>query len=147
MRVYRVCSAKYPNLDGEGARLFGGRWNSPGVPVVYTSSSLALAVVETRVHLRIPPIDYIRLTIEIPDAAFHPVEISNASLSPWWPTDLSITRQTGDQHFINKPQVPLRVPSIAVDTEWNLLFHPDWAVKHASIVERAPIGLDHRLWG
>ena len=37
--------------DGEGARGAGGRWNSVGVPVVYVSSTLSLALVEVLVHL------------------------------------------------------------------------------------------------
>lgn len=69
MRVYRVCSSAHSDLDGEGARLYGGRWNSPGLAgglaVVYTASSLALAILETRVHLRRLPVDYVKLTIEI----------------------------------------------------------------------------------
>jgi RES domain-containing protein len=39
-------------FDGEGARLYGGRWNSPGRPVVYTAGSLALAALEVLVHLK-----------------------------------------------------------------------------------------------
>jgi RES domain-containing protein len=139
MRVYRVCSAKYPNLDGEGARLYGGRWNSAGVRVVYTSSSLALAVIETRVHLRTPPVDYIRLTIEIPDTAFRPVEISLSSLNPAWRTDTSLTRKVGDRHFGSTPLVPLRVPSVVVDIEWNLLFHPGRRLMRLSSTRRRSI--------
>ena len=37
--------------DGEGARLEGGRWNSPEIPLVYTSDSAALAALEMLVHL------------------------------------------------------------------------------------------------
>jgi RES domain-containing protein len=146
MRVYRVCSARHPHLDGEGARLYGGRWNSPGIPVVYTSSSLALAMIETRVHLRTPPVDYIRLTIEIPDTAPDSAEIRLASLDPAWRTETSVTRAAGDNHFRSTPLVALRVPSVAVDTEWNLLFHPDWGASHASVVNVAPAGMDPRLW-
>ena len=50
---YRVVKEKYLDsaFDGEGARLYGGRWNSKGVPVVYTSDSLALCSLELFVHL------------------------------------------------------------------------------------------------
>ncbi len=44
----RVSTAAF---DGEGARLFGGRWNSPGVPAVYASESRALALLEVLVGL------------------------------------------------------------------------------------------------
>ncbi|MGH7535750.1 MAG: RES family NAD+ phosphorylase, partial [Gemmatimonadales bacterium] len=50
MRVWRLARAVHRALDGKGARRAGGRWNSPGVPVVYTSGTLSLAVLELLVH-------------------------------------------------------------------------------------------------
>ena len=44
-RTFRVCRARYARLDGTGAQLAGGRWNSPGRAVVYMAESIALAVV------------------------------------------------------------------------------------------------------
>lgn len=73
MLVYRLCRAVHSKLDGEGALRYGGRWNSHGVAVVYTSSSLSLAIVETRVHLIRMPVDYMALAIDVPDAMFDPV--------------------------------------------------------------------------
>ena len=53
MQVWRICRARYADesFTGRGARRFGGRWNSPGVPMVYCSSSLALAAIELFVHI------------------------------------------------------------------------------------------------
>jgi RES domain-containing protein len=53
MRVWRISKAKYAHsaFSGEGARLFDARWNFAGTPMVYTSSSLALAAIEYFVHL------------------------------------------------------------------------------------------------
>jgi RES domain-containing protein len=51
VRVYRVCRARYARLDGEGAKLVGGRWNSPGRTVVYMAESMALAVLENLVRV------------------------------------------------------------------------------------------------
>ena len=48
--VYRVCRWIYANLNGEGARRVGGRWNSQGRPVVYMGQTVALAVLENLVH-------------------------------------------------------------------------------------------------
>jgi RES domain-containing protein len=50
-RVFRVCRARYARLDGAGARLVGGRWNSSGRAVVYMAESIALAVLENLGHM------------------------------------------------------------------------------------------------
>ena len=56
-------------LIGEGARLNGGRWNSPGTTVVYTSGSLALAALENLVHLN-PPVrfEYVAIPLDFDEA-------------------------------------------------------------------------------
>ena len=146
MRVYRVCSARYAELDGEGARLYGGRWNSPGTAIVYAASSLALAILETRVHLRRMPVDYVRLTIQIPETIVPAREVTIPDLDPGWRTDTAVTRRVGDSHFSSTPLIPLKVPSVVVDTEWNLLISADFARLHASIIDKRPIELDSRLW-
>jgi len=51
MRVWRLAVGPHRALDGEGARIYGGRWNSPGVPVVYTATHLSLALLEQLVHV------------------------------------------------------------------------------------------------
>ena len=53
MRLWRICRRVHAAgaFSGEGARLYGGRWTSPGVKVVYASTSLALAAIETFVNL------------------------------------------------------------------------------------------------
>jgi hypothetical protein len=57
-----------------------------------------------------------------------------------------LTRHIGDAHFSGTPLVPLKVPSVVVDTEWNILFSPDYAAAHATAVDKAPIVMDARLW-
>jgi RES domain-containing protein len=53
LTAWRIVKARHAEtaFDGEGARLFGGRWNSPGLPVVYTAGSAALAALEMLAHL------------------------------------------------------------------------------------------------
>ena len=55
MLAWRLCRAPFTDLTGEGARRYGRRWNRPGRPMVYAASSAALAVLEIRVHLDLPP--------------------------------------------------------------------------------------------
>ena len=52
MIVFRLSKATYAlDLSGKGAEKTGGRWNSKGIPMVYTSSSRALCTAEIAVHL------------------------------------------------------------------------------------------------
>ena len=53
VHAWRIVKRKYAKtaFSGEGARVFGGRWNSPGFPVVYTAGSHSLAALEMLVHL------------------------------------------------------------------------------------------------
>ena len=71
MRFWRICRRRYASeaATGEGARLYGGRWNSRGVRVVYASTSLALAAVETFVNLEpnLRPADLVSIEGEIPE--------------------------------------------------------------------------------
>src|SRR5260370_20880122 len=71
MRFWRICGRRYAAeaASGEGARLYGGRCNSRGVRVVYASTSLALAAVETFVNLEpnLLPKDLVSIEFEVPD--------------------------------------------------------------------------------
>ena len=71
MQFWRICRHRYAAeaATGAGARLYGGRWNSRGVSVVYASTSLALACVETFVNLEpnLRPADLVSIQGEIPD--------------------------------------------------------------------------------
>src|SRR5271167_5109940 len=71
MHLWRICRRVHATgaFSGEGARLFGGRWNSQGVRMVYTSPSLALAAIETFVHLEpnLRPDDLVSIEAHLPD--------------------------------------------------------------------------------
>ena len=52
MIVYRITKSPYrKDLSGMGAKLYGGRWNSKGIPLIYCSESRALAYAEVAIHL------------------------------------------------------------------------------------------------
>ena len=53
--AWRISRAAFADLSGTGARLYGGRWNSPGRAMIYAAEAAALAVLEVRVHLDLTP--------------------------------------------------------------------------------------------
>jgi RES domain-containing protein len=111
VRVWRLALGRHHELDGEGARLYGGRWNSPGVPVVYTATHLSLALLEQLVHLnpeRLPTA--IRaFAIDLPEDA----SVERAEVSPD-PRDAEACRQHGDAWAASRRSAALIVPSVLV---------------------------------
>lgn len=69
MIVYRITRSAHQEIDAEGARRSGGRWNSPGTLAVYASSTRALAVLEYLVHIDVEevPDDIVLLSLEVQD--------------------------------------------------------------------------------
>lgn len=128
MRFWRICRQGYAAdaASGEGARLYGGRWNSRGVRVVYASTSLALAAMETFVNLEpnLRPADLLSIEGEIPDV----LEIGrldpNTLPKHWHETRGESLRQFGDDWIRAGWSVALLVPSAAIRGEWNVLLNP-----------------------
>jgi RES domain-containing protein len=128
MRFWRICRQRYAAeaASGEGARLYGGRWNSRGTRVVYASTSLALATVETFVNLEpnLRPPDLVSIQGEIPDA----IGIAKLDLtvlpSNWHETRDESLRPFGDDWIRNGQRAALLVPSAAIRGEWNVLLNP-----------------------
>jgi RES domain-containing protein len=148
MWAFRLCRASRPSYDGEGARLFGGRWNSRGTKVLYMSESRALAVLEVLVHLTgTLPDKYVIGSAEIPDELA--VGVSETELEENWQTPLSeeqaLTRRIGDEWSRSGRSAVLRVPSVIV-FEKNLVLnpqHPDFS--RVRFLEPQPFRFDARL--
>ncbi len=128
MRLWRICRLRYAASAwaGEGARLYGGRWNSQGARVVYTSTSLALAAIEVFVHLdpNLRPDDLVSIAAELPDD-LPTTRIDPSALPPNWASrrDESL-RRFGDNWLRAAKTVALVVPSAAIRGEWNVLLNP-----------------------
>ena len=128
MRFWRICRRRYAAdaANGEGARLYGGRWNSRGVRVVYGSTSLALAAVETFVNLEpnLRPADLVSIEGEIP-GALEIGRLDPRTLPAGWhrSRDESL-RRFGDDWIRGGQSAALLVPSAAIPGEWNLLLNP-----------------------
>ena len=148
MRVWRIARECYAPLDGEGARLMGGRWNSAGRPVVYTAQTAALAVLEVLVWTDPEDVpDDLRLFgIELPaDASV--VRLSAGSLPATWTEPGSPECVTlGDRWLATADSLALEVPSAVLPEERNLLInprHPD--ATRVRIAESRPFAFDVRL--
>lgn len=125
MIVWRLARRKHAALDGEGARLAAGRWNSWGVPVVYASEHLSLAVLELLVHVDpdLLPHDLAAFQIEIPDD----IEIARldaAQLPRGWRTRIDRCRRVGDAWVADGATAVLALPSAVVVYETNVLINP-----------------------
>ncbi len=143
MRVWRLANRRFASLDGEGARLYGGRWNPVGRRMVYTSEHLSLALLEVIVHLELPvelfPLDYIKLEIEIPEN----LKVETLSSLPKSPSAMV---ETGRRWIDANCSVALRVPSVIVGEENNLLINPDHPdFRQIRIHRRQPFKIDRRL--
>ena len=128
MKIWRICRECYASeaFSGEGARRFGGRWNSRGVPMVYASTSLALAAIELFVHLEPnqAPGDLVSIAAELPDG--EPAMRWDAAALPekWWSDELGPMREMGDAWIRSKQSLAVLVLSVPIRLEWNVLVNP-----------------------
>lgn len=127
MLVYRVGKTKYANdLTGEGARLFGGRWNNKMISCLYTSGSRALALLEYTVNIDINDIPRALsiTTIEIPDRSIK--ILKEADLPGDWKQSPapSSTKTFGSKLLLAAEKPVIRILSTVVPEEYNYLLNP-----------------------
>ncbi|MBA3353112.1 MAG: RES domain-containing protein [Blastocatellia bacterium] len=137
-------------FSGEGARRFGGRWNSPGVAVVYLSEHQSLAALEIFVHLQpLPPQGrYLAYFVEWEEAEME--VLAPKKLPPDWrasppgPATMSI----GDRWVREARSVALAVPSVILPSERNFLLNPAHP-RFRQLRRQKPLAFafDHRLIG
>ena len=150
--VWRLTRPEFhTELDGEGARVFGGRWNSPGLRALYTSSHLSLSVLETYVNIPLllrtglPVFQAVR--ISIPDNA-STMRISPAQLDDLLTmSDPMVASQSvGDDWISRRDSLVLQVPSVLVVEEDNLIVNPEHPGAHeVRIVSTRVFHFDPRL--
>ena len=128
MKIWRICLERYASeaFSGEGARRFGGRWNSRGVPMVYASTSLALAAIELFVHLEPGqmPKDLVSIASELPEGEPELRWKIAALPANWWSDELGPMREMGDNWIRSKQSLAVLVPSVPIQQEWNVLVNP-----------------------
>lgn len=133
---YRLVKRKWRHtaFDGEGARLFGGRWNSKGNACVYLAGSESLAMLEVMVHIE----DYALLEkYTLIEISLHEDDLMQLSKNAW-PTDWRVdpapssTAVIGDSWLASQSSLALAIPSVVVPRETNYLLNP-W---HPDFVDR-----------
>jgi RES domain-containing protein len=126
MIVYRISNAAYSDdISGTGAKLNGARWNSKGIPMLYTSAHISLAVLEMLVNTQFKDyaIELDLIYIRIPDD-FIPTEIKLAKIKTGWKEDHDYTKFMGDEFIGQNNSLILQVPSAVIQEEYNFLINP-----------------------
>lgn len=148
MMLFRFCPEQYNNdITGEGAKLRGGRWNSAGLPVVYTSTTISLSLLELLIYnasYEELQNNYL-MKIEIPgidEDSMNPISVKKQ-----WQKDIGYSRFIGDFFLSTKKNILLKVPSAIIPEEYNVLInplHPDF--KKVKIITASPFEFDSRLF-
>ncbi|EGV18601.1 RES family NAD+ phosphorylase [Thiocapsa marina] len=128
MRVFRLVKERFADnaLDGSGAKVYGGRWNRKGHATVYTSDSIALAVLELLVHLHRSEVlnRYRLVTLDLPDEEI--LVLDDPGLPEDWRDDPApvSTAAIGTAWLAGGQSLALSVPSVLIPQQRNLLLNP-----------------------
>jgi RES domain-containing protein len=147
--AWRIVKEKHAAtaFDGEGAWRFGGRWNSQGTRLIYTSGTLSLAALETLVHLNPPvPLRYVAILASFDAALMESIPASELPGEWMEEPPPQSTKAIGDQWAKQARSAVLEMPSVIIPTESNFLLnpaHPDF--KKIKIGKPVPFAWDPRL--
>jgi len=142
MIQYRIVKSQFADLSGAGAKEFGGRWNPRGLPALYTTEGVALAVCENLVHMGVKhlPKNRVLLRIEVPDE-----EVSTAYESFDFGKDDSVAE--GESWLHSQDSLCIKVPSIIMPYSFNYVInteHPGFQdVKLRDVI---PFDFDRRFF-
>jgi len=149
MLLYRISKCTYiEDLSGTGARLYGGRWNSIGKPMVYMASSRALAMLEVLVHLppALIPADFCKATFEVPDDDIQVLDMTKLPANWQEYPEPARLKTMGDTFLKTRKHLLLKVPSAVVSEEFNYLLNPAHpAITSVKVIDVKPFTFDERL--
>jgi len=150
VQVWRLCSAKYASqaFSGMGGMYAARRWNEKGHLIVYTATSRALAAIEYFVNLEPnqAPDDLVMLEARVLDEQIEQIDLALLP-SNWFELDSRACRAMGTEWLRSKRSLALKVPSVPVRGDWNVLLnpaHPDFS--SVSITSREPFFYDERMF-
>ena len=151
MFVYRIVKSRSRtnDLSGTGAYTFGGRWNSKGTYMLYTSENSSLAYLETLVHFEevdYPPNLFI-VKIEIDKKAAIYTLKDNEYPKDWKQLELLENKKLGDYFMNEKRFLAIKVKSAINEFEYNYLLNPLFPRFHnlVKVAETVSIKIDERL--
>jgi len=145
MIVFRCTLLKWArDLSGTGAYLHGGRWNSPGMAVLYTAENNVLAAFEVALRIPLDHIskNYVMVPLELPDTD----DIHTPKLPKSWYSDQKTTQRLGDEFLKEAKHLVMKVPSALISDSYNYLLNPKHElIKKVKASAPRPILFDKRL--
>ncbi len=148
-QAWRIADGRFDPFSALGASLVGGRWNSPGLGVIYASRSFAGAMLECLAHAGIGRVPRTHVAVEIAIAAAVTVERHDESSLPagWDHADLRLARALGDAWIRERRTAVLVVPSVVARKEGNILINPQHSDFSGIVAsEPEPVIWDARLF-
>jgi len=149
MKAYRIALTPYCDASGEGAKLYGGRWNLPGIPAIYAGSSLSACLLE---RLTIDPellsaeryLLYSVMEFTIPDTLiFYP---SHSDLPIDWDHIPAIKASMDLGSALFRSGVTcFGVPSVVDVSSVNFVLNPLSELFHPIETKTYPLTLDRKL--
>lgn len=147
MIAYRLANPEYADdLSGQGASIYGGRWNPIGTKALYTSQYISLCILEmlVRTDKKINPPRYQLVTLEFPKRNIATIQPSQ--IKPGWKQYIEYTQSIGEDFLKKNKSLTLQVPSAIVERENNYLINPlHKDFNRVKIISIEALGLDKRL--
>lgn len=150
MKLYRISTAEYiDDLSGTGAKLYGGRWNMKGTPLLYCSENTSLAILEILVHfdgLTVPK-NLKLLQLELDEEQIQNFSVAKFNRIRKAKNAEFQFKAAGEEWIKNEKSLALKVPSIITTNEFNILLNPKH--KNFKMLKKKKIStleLDERLF-
>lgn len=150
LKVYRLTKNKFlHDLSGEGARLYGGRWNRKGDALLYFSENLSLCVLEllTRMDYEFITNDYSFMEAEVPSALVASFTNPEGVIKNWRANPpISATQDYGSNWLSTDSSLGMSVPSAVLPSELNILINPNHKLfSKLKVLKSSPLDLDKRI--
>jgi RES domain-containing protein len=150
VKIYRLVKNSFlKDLSGEGARLYGGRWNRRGDALLYFSDNLSLCVLEllTRMDYEFITADYSYIEAEISSTLIIKLTESDMPSQKWRSNPpISITQDYGSNWIKEEKSLGMSVPSAVLPNEQNILINPAHpSMSKLKIINRKVLHLDSRV--